>query len=64
MTGIIILTYRRDGPSSWPIWALGLPISAAVLRALAHALTKLGFNEVPEPLSPAWSAIRFHFALH
>ena len=50
VTGIIILTYRRDGPSSWPIWALGLPISAAVLRALAHALTKLGLNEVPEPL--------------
>ena len=34
----------------WPIWALSLPLGAAVLRALAHAMTKLGLDVVPEPL--------------
>ncbi|MDP6392701.1 MAG: DMT family transporter [Arenicellales bacterium] len=50
VSGIVILTYRGNTPSSWPVWALGLPIGAAVLRALAHALTKLGLNVVPDPL--------------
>jgi drug/metabolite transporter (DMT)-like permease len=45
-----LLARKGEVKSTWPIWALALPIGAAVLRALGHALTKLGLNIVPDPL--------------
>lgn len=50
VAGIVILSYRGRTVAMWPLWTLSLPLGAAVLRALAHALTKLGLNVVPEPL--------------
>ena len=50
VTGVVILTYRGNTKSMWPIWAFSLPLGAAVLRALDHPLTKLGLDVVPEPL--------------
>ena len=50
VTGVVILTYRGSTKSMWPVWALSLPLGAAILRALAHAVTKLGLDVVPEPL--------------
>lgn len=50
VTGVVILTYRGNTKSMWPMWALSLPLGAAILRALAHAVTKLGLDVVPEPL--------------
>ncbi|HAD35402.1 MAG TPA: hypothetical protein DCF72_00480 [Gammaproteobacteria bacterium] len=50
VTGVVILTYRGNTTSMWPLWALSLPLGAAILRALAHAVTKLGLDVVPEPL--------------
>ena len=50
VTGVVILTYRGSTKSMWPVWALSLPLGAAILRALAHAATKLGLDVVPEPL--------------
>jgi len=45
-----MLTQKGGTKSAWPAWALLLPIGAAVLRALGHAMTKLGLNTVPDPL--------------
>jgi len=45
-----MLTQRRETKDSWPAWALLLPIGAAAIRALGHAMTKLGLNTVPDPL--------------
>ena len=45
-----LLARKSETKSTWPIWALALPVGAAVLRALGHALTKLGLNIVPDPL--------------
>ena len=50
VTGVVILTYRGSTKSMWPVLALSLPLGAAILRALAHAATKLGLDVVPEPL--------------
>ena len=44
------LTQKRETKGSWPAWALLLPIGAAAIRALGHAMTKLGLNTVPDPL--------------
>ena len=35
--------------SSWPIWALALPVGAALIRALAHVFSKIGMEEIPDP---------------
>ena len=45
-----LLTRKSEAKSTWPVWALALPIGAAVLRALGHALTKLGLDIIPDPL--------------
>ncbi|MEO1846083.1 MAG: DMT family transporter [Pseudomonadota bacterium] len=45
-----MLARKSEAKSTWPVWALALPIGAAVLRALGHALTKLGLDIVPDPL--------------
>ena len=41
---------KKDGKisSNWPLWALALPIGAAAIRALAHVLTKVGMEEIPD----------------
>lgn len=33
----------------WPLWALALPVGAAVIRSLAHVLTKVGMADIPNP---------------
>ena len=47
--GVIALA-KRDGKgedTSWPLWALALPVLAAVIRVGAHLLTKVGMEEIP-----------------
>jgi DME family drug/metabolite transporter len=49
--GILVSAMRPKGiVHDWPLWALLLPLGAAGLRALAHAITKIGFAEVPDPV--------------
>ena len=33
----------------WPLWALALPIGAAAIRSLAHAVNKVGMEVIPDP---------------
>jgi len=46
---VVLLSLRRGGrlASGWPLWSLALPVGAAMLRALAHVLTKLGMLYIP-----------------
>ena len=46
----IMMLAKKDGKisSNWPLWALALPIGAAAIRALAHVLTKVGMEEIPD----------------
>ena len=47
----MILIARRGGNvfRDWPVWALALPIGAAVIRALGHAVNKFGMGYIPDP---------------
>lgn len=53
VAGTMLLARRGDGQSSWPLWAIALPLGAAFIRAGGHALTKFGFDEVPSPFFAA-----------
>ena len=35
---------------NWPLWAILLPLGAAAGRALAHSVTKIGYEEVASPV--------------
>ena len=41
---------KKDGKisSNWPLWALALPYLEYHIRALAHVLTKVGMEEIPD----------------
>ena len=47
----VVLMARRDAKvtMSWPLWALFLPIGAALVRSIGHVLTKIGMAEIPDP---------------
>ena len=47
----IMLLARRDSGSvrSWPLWALALPVGAALIRSVGHVLSKEGMNAIPDP---------------
>ena len=47
----VMLLARRGAAvrASWPLWALALPIGAAIIRSIGHVLSKVGMNEVPDP---------------
>ncbi|MEO8651067.1 MAG: EamA family transporter [Hyphomicrobiaceae bacterium] len=50
MTGAVVATYRRQGiVRDWALWALALPLGAALVRAAGHAVTKMGLADVPSP---------------
>lgn len=48
---------------SFPLWALLLPLGASALRNIAHAITKLGFAQVPSPLFAAMVGTSISFVL-
>ncbi|MFN3744814.1 MAG: EamA family transporter [Hyphomicrobiaceae bacterium] len=48
IAGAVVASYRRQGlVRDWPLWAIGLPVGAALVRASGHAVTKIGLEEVP-----------------
>ena len=51
IAGVMTLA-RREGEQlrvNWPLWALLLPILAAVIRVCAHLLNKVGLESIPSP---------------
>ncbi|MBT4489368.1 MAG: DMT family transporter [Rhodospirillaceae bacterium] len=51
MAGSIALAQRGKGAGrgSWPLWALGLPLLAAFVRATGDGLTKYAMIDLPSP---------------
>ena len=49
--GAVVTLARRNGkiPMGWPLWALFLPIGAALVRSIGHVLTKIGMGGIPDP---------------
>lgn len=49
MAGVACLSWRGDVHRNWPLWALGLPVGAALLRTLAQVFAKIGMEDIPSP---------------
>ncbi|MEO1694934.1 MAG: EamA family transporter [Pseudomonadota bacterium] len=51
VAGAIIATLKPAGlKRDWPIWAIGLPLLTAAMRAGAQGITKIGLEDVPNAL--------------
>ncbi len=54
VAGVLVPTLMTRGiMASFPAWAVLLPLGASALRNVAHAITKVGFAEIPSPLFAA-----------
>ncbi|MCY4591880.1 MAG: DMT family transporter [Alphaproteobacteria bacterium] len=50
VAAVMVLSGRRGGAAvSWPVWALLLPIGAALVRSAGHVLSKYGMEWIPDP---------------
>lgn len=50
--GFIALRSRQGGVS-WPVWAVLIPLGAALTRGVAHNIIKFGLGDLPSPMTAA-----------
>lgn len=52
--GIVFIALRLPSTSgSWPVWAVAIPLGAALARGLSHNVIKFGLEELPSPMTAA-----------
>ena len=51
--GVAVLSWHGESRRQWPLYALLFPVGAAFLRALGHAIVKIGFAKLPDPFFAA-----------
>ncbi len=49
VVGIMVLSWKQQGQREWALWALILPIGAALIRGVNHNLGKFGLEMLPSP---------------
>jgi drug/metabolite transporter (DMT)-like permease len=49
VVGVMVLSWKRQGPTNWALSALLLPIGAAAIRGANHMVGKLGLEILPSP---------------
>jgi len=49
VTGIMVLSLKRQGHTNWPLWALVFPVGAAAIRGTNHNIGKFGLQILPSP---------------
>jgi uncharacterized membrane protein len=50
LAAVLLLTRRnRKIPATWPLWALALPVGAAMIRSFGHGFSKIGMAYIPDP---------------
>ncbi|MGI9478415.1 MAG: EamA family transporter, partial [Hyphomicrobiaceae bacterium] len=54
VSGIAFIAVRsRRGDVSWPIWAVAIPLGAALTRAVSQNFVKIGLEGLPSPMTAA-----------
>ncbi len=51
VAGIVVTAIKPAGgePRGWPLWAMLLPLGAALFRAVGYPITMIAFKELPDP---------------
>ena len=49
VVGVMVLSWKRQGPTNWALSALLLPIGAAAIRGTNHMVGKFGLDMLPSP---------------
>ncbi|WNK00608.1 DMT family transporter [Thalassospiraceae bacterium LMO-JJ14] len=50
LSAVLLLTRRnKKVPATWPLWALALPVAAAMIRSFGHGFSKIGMEYIPDP---------------
>ena len=50
VVGAVVAALNPKGlKRTWPLWAIGLPLGASLIRAIGHIVTKYGLLEVDSP---------------
>ena len=50
VAGAVVAAWNPIGlKRTWPLWAIGLPLGASLIRAIGHIVTKYGLFEVDSP---------------
>ena len=47
--GVVLLSTQGKGDRAWPMFALLLPIGAALIRSVTHGFAKIALETVPDP---------------
>lgn len=47
--GVMVLSWKRQGPTNWSLSALLLPVGAAAIRGMNHMVGKWGLEILPSP---------------
>lgn len=62
--GIAYIAMRsRGGHMSWPLWAILLPLGAALARAVSHNFVKIGLADLANPITGALIASAVSFVI-
>lgn len=63
MAVILLAMKDKAAPTTFPLWALALPIGAAFIRSVGHGITKVGMVEVPDPYFAAMIGASVSFVI-
>jgi drug/metabolite transporter (DMT)-like permease len=62
VVGVMVLSWKRQGPTNWALSALLLPIGAAAIRGANHMVGKLGLQILPSPYFASLVSFTVSFA--
>lgn len=63
MAVISLAMKDKAAPTTFPLWALSLPVGAALIRSIGHGITKVGMIEVPDPYFAAMIGASVSFVI-
>ena len=62
VVGIMVLSWKRQGPTNWALSALLFPIGAAAIRGTNHIVGKFGLEILPSPYFASLVSFTVSFA--
>jgi len=62
VVGVVVLSWKREGPFNWSLPALVFPLGASIIRGSNHVVAKVGLGMLPSPFFAALVSFTISFA--